>query len=94
MHETNKDIERRHLYHFLRARESACGEELVYVRDSESPDFICRRADGTEIGVEHTRVAYSSKLIYEMTDDEWNEAIDDWEVFWSAYNAYLKKEAK
>src|ERR1700722_1860058 len=44
---------------FLDAYERATGDELEIEEIDESPDAICRRPDGTLIGVEHTRVRRS-----------------------------------
>lgn len=42
--------------HFRDAYEEVTGEVLEGVRKSERPDFICRRPDGTLVGVEFTLV--------------------------------------
>jgi hypothetical protein len=42
--------------HFQDAYEEVTGELLECVRKSERPDFICRRQDGTLVGVEFTLV--------------------------------------
>jgi hypothetical protein len=44
---------------FLEAYERATGETLSIEDVGEAPDAICSRADGTIIGVEHTRVRRS-----------------------------------
>jgi len=44
---------------FLRAYARATGEELGIEDCGESPDFICRRADGSLIGVELTQIRRS-----------------------------------
>jgi hypothetical protein len=40
--------------HFQLAYEDVTGEPLEYVRKSERPDFICKRDNGTLVGVEFT----------------------------------------
>jgi hypothetical protein len=90
----DKADERRHLDLFLAARKSAIGEELTFVADSESPDFVCRRHDGTVVGIEHTKVAYNPEWRDEISNEEWDEQVDDWEVFWACYLAVKKKEKK
>lgn len=42
--------------HFRDAYQEVTGELLECVRKSERPDFICRRPDGTLVGVEFTLV--------------------------------------
>lgn len=90
----DKNDERSHLMLFLEARKSATGEELTFLREDESPDFVCKRPDGSLVGIEHTKVVYNPEWREEMSADEWDDAIDDWEVLWGAYNAVQKKEKK
>ena len=56
---SNKSTEREHLALFLSARASATGEVLRFHADSEAPDFICERPDGSLLGIEHTRIEYN-----------------------------------
>ncbi len=53
-----KEQEREHLEYFLRARQSAIGEQLTLVCDSEAPDFICRHSNGEMVGVGPTKIIY------------------------------------
>jgi hypothetical protein len=46
------------------------------------------------VGVEHTKVAYNPEWREEIGELEWDEQIDDWEVFWACYLAVQKKEKK
>lgn len=70
---------------FLDAYERATGDKLEIVEIDESPDAICRRPDGTLIGIEHTRVRRSPEAAhwqavldhqYEMGFDETLDEID------------------
>jgi len=91
----DKDEERRHLLRFLSARKSATGEELTLLADHESPDFICARPDGRQVGVEHTKVAYhpeQTELRHACRD--YDDDKDNWEIMWAAYVSLAKKEAK
>jgi hypothetical protein len=55
---------------FLEAYERATGEELLIEEVGESPDAVCRRPDGTLIGVEHTRVRRSPEIAH------WQSVLD------------------
>jgi hypothetical protein len=90
----DKDEERKRLLHFLAARKSATNEELVLVEDSESPDFICRKPDGTLVGVEHTRILYDPEAmeIRQVCGDD-DADVDNFAVVWDASVAVAKKEA-
>jgi hypothetical protein len=55
---------------FLRAYERATGEALVIEEMGESPDAVCRRGDGTQVGVEHTQVRRSPQ------DAHWASVLD------------------
>ena len=95
MADFDKQDERRHLDLFLAARKSATGEALTVVEETEAPDFICKRPDGSLVGIEHTKVAYNLEAREcAFSNDEWDDEIDDWEILWSSYNALVKKEAK
>jgi hypothetical protein len=83
----DKEQERQHLEYFLRARQSAIGEQLTLVCDSVAPDFICRRVDGALVGVEHT------KIIYRPEQDD-NPDSDNFEILYDSAVALAKKEAK
>jgi len=51
-----KQIEKMELDYFLEAYGCQTAEELIFVNASEHPDFWCKRADGSLIGVELTKV--------------------------------------
>ena len=51
-----KENERIALCYFIDAYQWVTGEHLTELGSSESPDFICARATGQEIGVELTEV--------------------------------------
>ena len=91
----SKETEREALCLFLKARASATGETLTLESDSESPDFICTRPDGSKVGVEHTMIAFNS----EQTERrrimrEEHDGNDNFELAWSAAAAISKKEEK
>lgn len=91
----DKDTERTDLLHFLDARASATDEKLVLAEDSEAPDFICQRPDGTRIGVEHTRIAFNSdQTELRRVLREVHEGHDNFDLIWSAVHAIARKEGK
>lgn len=51
-----KMVEEEELYLFLDAYQYVTGQRLTPVGRSERPDFICKRPDGTLVGVELTTV--------------------------------------
>ena len=51
-----KEFERIALDYFIDAYEWVTGEQITELSSSESPDFICARATGQQIGVELTEV--------------------------------------
>ncbi len=50
--------------------ERATGTKLIITRWSEAPDAICRRPDGTEVGVEFTQARRSPQ------DAKWDAMLD------------------
>jgi len=48
---------------FLDAYERATGEVVEIEEVGESPDAICRRPDGTLVGIEHTRVTQRAETL-------------------------------
>jgi hypothetical protein len=80
-----KDEEVGDIETFLDAYERATGDKFEIEKVDESPDAICRRPDGTLIGVEHTRIRRSPEAAhwqavldhqYEMSFDETLDEID------------------
>lgn len=55
---------------FLDAYERATGEVVEIEEVGESPDAICRRPDGTLVGIEHTRVRRSPETAH------WESVLD------------------
>jgi hypothetical protein len=91
----SKEQEREHLRHFLAARKSALKEELVLVKDDESPDFICQKPDGTLVGVEHTKIEYNPEATeVRHACGDCDEDLDNFAVVWAASLAITKKESK
>ena len=74
--------EEEELYLFLEADELTTGDVLKCVRAGESPDFVCVRSDGEEVGVELTRVTRSpdeefhDRVILRKAHQEAQEALD------------------
>lgn len=91
----NKETERTNLLHFLNARNSATGEKLTLAEDSEAPDFVCTRPNGTKLGVEHTMICFDSEqteLRHALREE--HDGHDNFDLVWSAALAIAKKEAK
>lgn len=89
-----KMVEESELEYFIDAYESLIGEKLVVLHRGEKPDFVCKRADGTPVGVELTKV---------MRDPEsahWEAVLDHQEYMTSGaaldlvYEAVAKKAEK
>jgi hypothetical protein len=92
---SDKDQERQDLLHFLSARRSATGEELTLLVDDEAPDFICQRADGRKVGIEHTKIEYNperTELRHACKD--YDVDIDNFAIMWAAFVTLAKKERK
>jgi hypothetical protein len=59
---------------FLKAYPGATGERLEFVDSCDAPDAVCRRPDGTLVGIEHTRVRRSpEKARWEVILDRRDE---------------------
>ena len=77
-----KENERSDLSYFLDAYEWVTGEVLVELTTSESPDFICARSNGEEIGVELVRVmrdpeeAQFDRIIDKKLEADTQETLD------------------
>jgi len=52
----NKESEEESLSYFLEAYESIIGESFKSVKSSERPDFIATRKDGSQIGIELSKI--------------------------------------
>jgi hypothetical protein len=59
-----KEFERIMLYPFLEAYEWVTGESLTLIFCDESPDFICKRQNGKEVGIELSRVTREPEDIF------------------------------
>jgi hypothetical protein len=91
----DKDSEREHLEYFLAARKSATREELVLLRDCESPDFVCQRPNGELVGIEHTRIEYNPERTEILESCRaYDGELDNFAIFWAAGLALAKKEGK
>lgn len=78
-----KEAEIEDIEAFLAAYSRATDSELIFEDASESPDAICRRPDGTLVGVEITNVRRSPEKAYweaalEHQDEmDFGEAVDE-----------------
>jgi hypothetical protein len=59
-----KMIEEEELYLFLDAYAIVTGDCLGCVQQSERPDFICERSDGSLVGVELTRIMRHPETVH------------------------------
>lgn len=59
-----KEVEQVELYPFLEAYEWVTGECLSLVESRESPDFVCKRSDNSEVGVELSKVTRDPEDIF------------------------------
>ena len=80
--QARKDEEVEDIEAFLEAYPRATGEELVFEEVSESPDAICVRADGSQVGVEITNVRRSPdqafcESIRHQDEMDCEEAVDE-----------------
>lgn len=64
-----KEVEREELYPFLEAYEWVTGERLFLVESRESPDFVCKRSDNSEVGIELAKVTRDPEEIF------WDEVV-------------------
>jgi len=87
----NKHEEERFLELFLSARESATGQRMKMKKAQERPDFICVSSDGIDVGVEITRIAYDHSAHEMKRVMEEDIAIDNMDLFYSAYASAERK---
>lgn len=91
----DKETERDDVSRFLRARFHATGEELTIRENSEAPDFLCSRPDGTIVGVEITKIAYNpERREFLESIRSYTGELDDFTIFWAAMSSLAKKELK
>lgn len=65
-----KELEKRHLNHFLDSYFHATGERLQIHEITERPDFLCKRENGTTVGVELTQI------VRNPNDAEWEKILE------------------
>jgi hypothetical protein len=87
-----KEVERKELYPFLDAYEWVASEHLSLVECGESPDFICKRPDGSDIGVELTKVTREPDIIFGESVLDQKEEIDPYEALEYIHYLIEKKE--
>jgi hypothetical protein len=63
----NKESEEESLSYFLEAYESIIGESFKSVESSERPDFIATRKDGSQIGIELSKIrrGHPNDILYD-----------------------------
>ena len=91
----DRNNERDDVSRFLAARFHAIGEQLTILADSEAPDFICSRPNGTIVGVEITKIEHDPerKELLEAIRSYSGE-LDIFAIFWGAATSLAKKEKK
>lgn len=73
------------LEYFLEAYVYVTGEKLCTARRTESPDFICIRETGEELGIELTKVMRTPQLAQAellTTSKEWAEGDETFDRLW------------
>ena len=91
----DKEAEHDDVSKFLTARFHATGEPLSINFDSESPDFLCSRQDGSIVGVEITRIEYNpERREFLESISDYDGSLDNFAIFWAAAIAIAKKEKK
>lgn len=79
---------------FRSAYKHVTGEWLKRVRKSERPDYICRRPDGSLVGIEFTLITRDPET------SQWSEILDNVEFMdgfdgvWAAGDAIMRKGTK
>lgn len=63
----NKESEAESLGYFLEAYETIIGESFIGVKASERPDFIATRKDGSQIGIELSKIrrGHPNDILYD-----------------------------
>ena len=92
-----KMVEEEELLYFLDAYKQAVEEYLIYDVFSgrhERPDFICRRPDGTHVGVELVRVMRDPRDAQADYILDRIEFMDGEDAIWMLYRMIEKKEKK
>ncbi len=87
-----KEVERIELEPFLDAYRIVTGELLSVIEAGENPDFICERSDGTEVGIELTKVTREPRDIFWENILDQKEHIDPYEAQEYIYHLIEKKE--
>ena len=91
---SRKIEEKLYLDHFIQAYEYVTGENIEIIIERESPDFVCKRQDGTLVGVELTSIMRDpEKEFYETTILK-KEFINICDVIEMAYFRAKKKADK
>ncbi len=89
-----KMVEQEELRPFLEAYKHVTGEALKCVREGESPDFVCTRPTGEEVGVELTRVTrspdegFADRVLLRKDEQDGQGALDE------VFRLLEQKEAK
>ena len=89
-----KLIEEVDLGHFIKAYEWVTGDRLTLIYRRESPDFVCMRSNGSEVGVELTNIMRDPEQAFYETVIEKKECISASDTFDMAYCLASKKSKK
>lgn len=68
----NKESEAESLGYFLEAYETIIGESFMSVKSSERPDFIATRTDGSQIGIELSKIrrGHPNDILYDKITEK------------------------
>ncbi|MDO9530574.1 MAG: hypothetical protein Q7O12_00355 [Deltaproteobacteria bacterium] len=91
---SRKIEERLYLDHFIQAYEYVTEELLEIIEERESPDFVCKRQDGTLIGVELTIIMREPENEFYETTILKKEFIYIYDLIDKAYFLAKKKAEK
>ena len=87
-----KEVEREELYPFLKMYEWVTGESLSLVESGENPDFVCKRPDGSKVGIELSKVTRDPHdIFWQRVLDRKNE-IDAYDATECIHHLIQKKE--
>lgn len=86
-----KCVERQELYYFIDAYRYSSDEELIPIEATEAPDFICKREDGSIIGVELTKIIRDPDVKF-FDSINHKEYMDDLTAQDKIYEALEKKK--
>jgi hypothetical protein len=86
-----KMIEEAELAPFLEEYAAVTGQQLSVIGSGESPDFVCLRPNGTEVGIELVKVSNSPARPFDLDVFEFRDSLS---AFISLQETIYEKEAK